>query len=373
MTPSGSLPLQPLEKWSSVSALFVASPMFRPLKQVLNALDSASRARQRMAFSGLSFLTVLLLSPPGAIVGRVALLLLMISLGVYFVLALLQSWLLSNQNVHWKKIELSGFCLDVPLIGFGLAVAGEYLSMASPLLAVVALIRGIRYGPCMLACHVGAGIFIMVMLAYLSPYWQAQLPLVFANLFLLAVLPIQFYDLSVKIRDNSKVLHQESLTDPLTRSLNRKALEAAVWRVLNLKEPFFLSFLDLDNFKMVNDTLGHAMGDKLLKRVCSKLTVRLRVEDKVYRLAGDEFVILSFGQVREEYAESLGQRIQAAIAEATHYTCPGLPISASVGVLLVDQFEGTSLENLLAHADQLMYQAKKAGKNKVLVDKLRKD
>lgn len=143
-----------------------------------------------------------------------------------------------------------------------------------------------------------------------------------------------------------------------------------MWRVLNAKEPFVMSFLDLDNFKLVNDTLGHATGDKLLKRVCSKLSVRLRVEDKVYRLSGDEFVILSLGQVREEFAESLGQRIKSAIAEAIHYTCPNLPVSASVGVLLVKHFEGASLDMLLAKADQLMYEAKKAGKNQVLVEQV---
>lgn len=140
-----------------------------------------------------------------------------------------------------------------------------------------------------------------------------------------------------------------------------------MWRMLNAKDPFVLSFLDLDNFKMVNDTLGHAVGDKLLKRISTKLSVRLRAEDKVYRLSGDEFVVLSLGNSRQEMAENLGQRIRAAIAEAIDYTCPDLPVSASVGVLQVLAFEDVSLEKLLARADQLMYQAKKTGKNQVLV------
>ena len=68
--------------------------------------------------------------------------------------------------------------------------------------------------------------------------------------------------------------------------------------------------------------------------------------------------------------ENLGQRIRAAIAEAIDYTCPDLPVSASVGVLQVTAFEELSLEILLARADQLMYQAKKTGKNQVLVQTL---
>lgn len=344
--------------------------MIRTLKSVMDMSDSASRARQRMAFSGLSFLTIFFFSPANAITGNASLMIFMLALGLYFLMAMLHSWLVSNQLPHWEKIEIPCFFIDMPLIGVGLAVAGEYLAIASPLLAVVALIRGIRYGPCILGCHIGLGILIVLLLGFLSPYWQERSELIGANLFLLLVLPIQFYGVSLKIQASSRTLQQENLTDPLTKSLNRKALETAIWRLLNAKEPFVLSFLDLDNFKMVNDTMGHAAGDKLLKRVCAKLSIRLRVEDKVYRLAGDEFVILSVGQVREEFAESLGQRIRSAIAEAIHYTCPKLPVSASVGVLLIKEFDEVSLEKLMARADELMYQAKKAGKNRVMVERI---
>jgi diguanylate cyclase (GGDEF)-like protein len=214
-----------------------------------------------------------------------------------------------------------------------------------------------RYGPCMLASHIGAGICIFLLLFWLVPFWRENPNLVWANLFLLVILPIQFYGVSVKIQANSRSLRQENLTDPLTRSLNRKALDAAVWRMLNVRQPFVMSFLDLDNFKAVNDTLGHAVGDKLLRRVSTKLSIRLRAEDKVYRLSGDEFVVLSQGIAQQEMAEHLGQRIKTAIAEAVHYTCPDLPVSASVGVLV-------------ECADKLMYQAKKEGKSRVLVQKI---
>lgn len=339
-------------------------------KQVLDLADSTARAQQRMVFSGLSFLIVLFLAPGGAISGDPVILSWMGLLTLHFSAAMLQAWLISRQEVHWEKIELPSYVLDLPLIGMGLAVAGEYLAVFSPLLAVVALVRGIRYGPCMLASHTVVAVVIVLLLSWFVPFWGAYDILVLANLFLLLILPVQFYGVSVKIQASSRLLRQENLTDPLTRSLNRKALEAAVWRVLNTREPFVISFLDLDNFKMVNDTMGHATGDKLLRRLCAKLSLRLRVEDKVYRISGDEFVVLSVGAVRQELAESLGQRIQAAIAEVVQYTCPELPVSASVGVIVVNTFEDVSLEQLLLAADQLMYQAKKAGKNRVLVEQV---
>ena len=344
--------------------------MLKTLKPVLDLSDGVSRARQRMVFSGFSFLIVFFLAPANAILDNAVLMAFMVVLGIYFLIAPLTSWLASNQFRRWEKVELLCFYLDLPLIGFGLAVAGEYLAMASPLLAIVALIRGIRYGPCMLACHIAVSVAIIMLLVFFVPFWRLQINLVLANLFLLLILPVQFYGVSLKIQASSKSLQQENLTDPLTRCFNRKALEAAVWRVLSAKDPFVMSFLDLDNFKLVNDTMGHAVGDKLLRRVSSKLSTRLRVEDKVYRLSGDEFVVLSFGQAREELAESLGQRIKSAIAEAIDYTCPNLPVSASVGVLLVKKFDDLSLDKLLARTDQLMYQAKKAGKNQVLVDQI---
>jgi diguanylate cyclase (GGDEF)-like protein len=337
-------------------------------KQIVDLADSAARARQRMVFSGLSFLIVLFLSPAGAVSGDPVMASWMTLLVVHILAALLQSWLISHRERHWEKIELPSYLLDLPLIGMGLAVAGQYLAIFSPLLAVVALVRGMRYGPCMLTSHTIVAAIIMLLLSWLVPFWAGQDLLVMANLFLLLILPIQFYGVSTKIQANSKLLRQENLTDPLTRCLNRKALEAAVWRVLNAREPFVISFLDLDNFKLVNDTFGHAMGDKLLRRLCAKLSLRLRVEDKVYRISGDEFVVLSVGTVRQELAENLGQRIQAAIAEVVRYTCPELPVSASVGVIVVTAFEEVSLEKLLLSADRLMYQAKKDGKNKVLVE-----
>ncbi len=320
-----------------------------------------------MAFASMSFLLVFFLAPDGGIVDQPWVMAFMVLAGVYFVLAGLQRWLISNREPHWQKIECVCFVLDLPVIGCGLAVAGPQIAMMSPLLAMVSLIRGVRYGPCMLACHVAVSAAVLFTLYTSIPFWGGQSDLILANLFLLLLLPVQFYGVSLSIQKNSKMLREENLTDPLTKSLNRKALEASVRRLLLEKQSFVLCFLDLDHFKLVNDTLGHSTGDKLLRRVCAKLTVRLRAQDRVYRLAGDEFVVLSLGVKRFDLAESLGQRVHAAIAEAIAYTCPSLPVSSSVGVLLVNGERELRYDELVSEADELMYQAKKAGKNRVLV------
>ena len=334
---------------------------------ILDQYDSTSRAGQRMAFSGFSFLLVFLLAPEKGIVDQPWVMGFVALTGVYFVVAVLEGWLISNRNANWQKIEFPCFFLDLPVMALGLAVAGPEIAIMSPLLAMVTLIRGVRYGPIMLASHVSFSLVVFVLLYLYVPFWTDQTYLVLANLFLLLLLPVQFYGVSVNIERKSRRLKKENLTDPLTKSLNRKALQTSVRRLLHEKQPFVLCFLDLDHFKMVNDTLGHATGDKLLQRVCAKLNMRLREEDRVYRLAGDEFVVLSEGVKLFNLAESLGQRVHAAIAEAIAYTCPALPVSSSVGVLLVDGTQEVRCDDLIAEADQLMYQAKKAGKNQVVV------
>ncbi|HEX4842504.1 MAG TPA: GGDEF domain-containing protein [Limnobacter sp.] len=333
----------------------------------LDLSDSLSRARQRMGFCALAFVVVFVASPGNAVRGDVALLCFMVALPLYAGVAALQAWIIARRERGWQPIERCCYVLDLPLIGFGLAVAPAYVSFLSPLMAVVALIRGIRYGPGLLFVHTGLAFVIVLLLYAWVPAWQQMTHLVYANLFLLAILPVQFYQVSAKIQANSKSLYAENQTDPLTKAFNRRALEVAMAEQLALEKPFVLSFLDLDNFKAVNDTLGHATGDKLLRRITTKLSIRLRAEDRVFRLAGDEFVVLSVGQAKLDLAHTLGERIQTAVNEAVQYTTPGMDVSASVGIVLACG-SNLTVGALLERADKLMYQAKKAGKNTVLVE-----
>lgn len=330
--------------------------------------DCLSRARQRLLFSLLAFLVLVAFTPTPilrtdwpiqAYLGGVVL---------FFLLACAQWFLIFTRKHHWNKLETVLYCLDLPLVAVGLWVAAPYLFFASPLIAVVALVRGVRYGPMSLAVHSVFGFIVFIVLGLFVSYWQMNANLIWANLFLLAVMPFHFYEVSLKIHENSRTLKEENLRDPLTRSLNRKALEGALWRTLGARKAFVLSFFDLDNFKSVNDTLGHAMGDKLLRRICAKLAIRLRSEDRVFRLSGDEFVVLSPADLRPGAAESLGERIRQSIAEVIDQTCPQTNVSASVGVLVVNSFDGLNTADLLQHADELMYRAKRSGKNRVLIE-----
>lgn len=128
-----------------------------------------------------------------------------------------------------------------------------------------------------------------------------------------------------------------------------------------------LLFIDLDNFKTLNDTRGHACGDLLLQQVARRLLDAVRAGDTVARLGGDEFVVMleNIGSAREtaaQHAEQVGEKVLAALTQPYLLNGKDYHGTPSIGVALFDDCEG-GLEELLKRADLAMYQAKGAGRN----------
>jgi diguanylate cyclase (GGDEF)-like protein len=157
--------------------------------------------------------------------------------------------------------------------------------------------------------------------------------------------------------------YQKSKIDALTGLLNSstffEAAEAERERSIRYGHPFSLCFLDLDNFKKVNDTHGHLMGDKLLKKVSAILKNEVRSSDLVGRIGGDEFVVL-FPETGPEVAGDLSFKLQRAVGEGIKEETPLVTISMGV-VTYFDIPE--KIDDIVHAADLLMYEAKKAGKN----------
>lgn len=154
--------------------------------------------------------------------------------------------------------------------------------------------------------------------------------------------------------------------DPLTGLANRSALEpavaAAVDRARRESTAVALIYVDLNEFKRVNDGLGHDIGDQLLMQVADRLRTAVRPGDLAARLGGDEFVVLAAGlpaTVRER-AEAIGQRIADALAAPYELGAAELLVDASVGVSLFPS-DADGPEALVKHADAAMYEAKAAG------------
>jgi diguanylate cyclase (GGDEF)-like protein/PAS domain S-box-containing protein len=159
-------------------------------------------------------------------------------------------------------------------------------------------------------------------------------------------------------------LERQALHDPLTRLPNRLLLmdraRQALARLHRGRSPVALLFIDLDRFKAVNDTLGHAAGDELLRLVASRLLDVLRDSDTVARFGGDEFVILAEDLDGDAEAIAVAERVLHALEEPFEVGDAEISIRASVGVAVAHD-PAADADDLLREADMAMYRAKGAG------------
>ncbi|MBW2277129.1 MAG: EAL domain-containing protein [Deltaproteobacteria bacterium] len=175
-----------------------------------------------------------------------------------------------------------------------------------------------------------------------------------------------FRDITAAKRTEAR-LEQLAHYDPVTRLPNRilfvDRLRQAMARALRDGLQVAVMFLDLDEFKTVNDSLGHRAGDRLLKAVGDRLAVNTRKSDTLARLGGDEFTVVvpDVKMVRE--AAAVARKLVAAFDESFRIDGHELYTSASIGVSLYP-FDGKNVDRLLRAADAAMYDAKRQGKNR---------
>lgn len=167
-----------------------------------------------------------------------------------------------------------------------------------------------------------------------------------------------------------ETLRRAAMHDEVTGLPNRRLVEEDVTRTL-LQEYTALSviFIDLDGFKAVNDLLGHAAGDALLREVGHRLRGVIRESDVLGRFGGDEFIAVAAVESVGD-AAILADRIRLAIAEPYDDIPLGLPITASVGVVTVGNDGAPVMDRLIRAADNAMYQAKMAGGDRITVTDL---
>ena len=153
--------------------------------------------------------------------------------------------------------------------------------------------------------------------------------------------------------------------DPLTGLLNRAALQGelggAISRSKRRQRRFAVMFIDLDRFKHINDTLGHGIGDAMLKTCAERLKSRLRAEDLVARFGGDEFVLVLENLTSATDAATVAQKMLACCTEPFVIEGQELHVGSSVGISVYPE-DGTDAETLLKNADLAMYRAKDSGR-----------
>ncbi|MBS7661753.1 EAL domain-containing protein [Pseudomonas lalucatii] len=171
-------------------------------------------------------------------------------------------------------------------------------------------------------------------------------------------------DMSV-VRTLHTQLESLAVTDPLTGLLNRRgfhqALEAALSRSGRSGQRLALLYLDLDGFKRINDSLGHGVGDQLLRRVGEQLRHSLRPYDTLARVGGDEFTAVIDGLSHTEDAARVAEKLIEQVSVRHSLNGVDFTVGASVGIACFPEC-GQSVESLLRAADMAMYEAKRAGR-----------
>lgn len=172
--------------------------------------------------------------------------------------------------------------------------------------------------------------------------------------------------LLAEVNRQTRSLAYQARHDNLTALPNRACLlETMHERIAQGQEqPFALLFIDLDRFKLINDSLGHQVGDQLLQQLAQLLTKRLSAGCELYRMGGDEFILLVEGDQHRACSEA--DRVLIACTLPVDVDGMRLQVTASIGISLYPQ-HGTDLDTLIKHADTAMYRAKAHGKNRYVV------
>ena len=156
--------------------------------------------------------------------------------------------------------------------------------------------------------------------------------------------------------------HNAANTDPLTGVFNRRAILERLNALVDDARRGAVLMLDIDRFKSINDRLGHAAGDGVLRRVADEIRAALRLEDALGRIGGEEFLVV-MPEATREIAVAIGERVRAGV-ELSNVSAEQPMVTISIGVATVRGHDRPA--ELLARADRALYEAKRLGRNRLV-------
>lgn len=179
------------------------------------------------------------------------------------------------------------------------------------------------------------------------------------------IVRLEFNRLQQRLQGARAAAEDLALTDAVTGLRNRRAMGLALDRQSRIRAPFSLMNIDLDYFKQVNDTLGHAAGDHVLDQVARILCDETRGSDTVARVGGDEFVLIFPDLTDAAKLASLARRILTRLEVPMMFDGKPCFISASIGTTMSTQYAEPESEQMLADADRALYASKRRGRRQV--------
>lgn len=168
--------------------------------------------------------------------------------------------------------------------------------------------------------------------------------------------------LNARLQGAKVAAEEQAFTDTLTGLKNRRAMDHVLGRMIRSHSSFALMQLDLDYFKDVNDTHGHAAGDIVLQRVAKILVEETRDEDLVARVGGDEFILILHNMTHQDILMQIARRIISQLEEPIPFNDKVCRISGSIGITTTDLYETIDVEQMVHDADTALYESKHKGR-----------
>lgn len=263
-----------------------------------------------------------------------------------------------------KQVLIVACWLLAVLIGYLHFLAGPFVELHSFYLIPVVVVTwyvSVTAGVWMLV--IGAGGWLVtdfLLKAQIDEYWQGLTSeLIRSTVFMMVIFVLG--QLKAALRRESRLARRDTLTQLANRRAFFETASAEINRAKRYGYPLTAMMLDLDNFKLVNDKLGHDAGDRLLCVVAGILSKNLRSSDLAGRLGGDEFAIL-LPETGSDAADAIARKLQKELLEAM--AAHEWPVTFSIGVATYT-VPPENVEALLKSADTLMYRVKQSGKNQV--------
>ncbi len=280
----------------------------------------------------------------------------------YLVLTTLYMWHARRNRISPLRWRLAMWT-DLVNAAFAVLADASFASPAYAVFLIIILGNGMRYGIRPFG-EAALGSFVLVLLVQFLRLDNALSTLSVASVFFLlfgGIVVLYAYSLMARIERWREVMAQQSGLDPLTGLLNRRGLEERATRLFDdvsvQRATLSMLFVDLDQFKAVNDQRGHHVGDAVLRKVAGLINASVRDSDVAARYGGDEFVILMPDTNRAQ-ARRVGERLQAAMAGWTRHTDMTTSLSIGLGEAPA---HGHTLDELLRRVDRAMYLNKQAG------------
>jgi diguanylate cyclase (GGDEF)-like protein len=168
--------------------------------------------------------------------------------------------------------------------------------------------------------------------------------------------------LNMRLQGAKIAAEEQAFTDTLTGLKNRRAMDHVLGRMIATSKPFALMHLDLDFFKAVNDSLGHAAGDHVLQHIAQIMVDEVRKDDTVARVGGDEFVLILQNIKNRETLARIATRLIGRMEKPIPFGGQDCKVSASIGIVLSTDYEAPTAAGLLTDADEALYASKRRGR-----------